>query len=200
MTSVAGSAHKKRGTALYARPFSELCDVVAPIPLHRRTPLRSPSPRAPEVPLTLLSHLLNDANVRRVAAQRLSAPVAEDAANGVCEVDFIDNAKVARVLKRLPSDESSLRVADAFSAFADPTRLKLLHALSAEELCVCDLASIVQRSMAATSRQLQLLRRLDLVKYRTSGKLAYYSLKSEWARTLVADAFRQTDSGPGAGR
>lgn len=100
----------------------------------------------------------------------------------------------------LPDGATALHAAETFSAFSDPTRLRLLYALSLEELCVCDLAKVVDRSVAATSRQLQMLRRLGLVKYRSAGKLAYYSLGSEWARTLVHEAFQVARSEKRAAR
>lgn len=112
------------------------------------------------------------------------------AKEGVCEVDVVDVGKVARARARLPSYAAAADVAEAFAAFADPTRLRLLHALAGEELCVCDLACLAERSMAAVSRQLQQLRRAGLVRYRTAGKLAYYSL--EPARSaLVREALKQ---------
>ena len=122
-----------------------------------------------------------------------NASVQEPAASeeGVCQTDYIDEGKVAAVQAALPPSEVSERVADAFSALADPTRLRLLYALSLEELCVCDLAQLVGRSMATTSRQLQLLRRMGLVKYRAAGKLVYYTLDSPWAQSLVHEAVQR---------
>lgn len=112
-----------------------------------------------------------------------------DERRAVCQVDFVDEMKVARVLRKLPGEDAAVQAADTFAAFADPTRLRLLHALTQAELCVCDLARVVGRSMAATSRQLQTLRRLGLVRYRSAGKLAYYSLASDWAEAMVLQAF-----------
>lgn len=104
---------------------------------------------------------------------------------------YVDDRKVAAVLRVAPPDETVLRVAERFSALADPTRVRLLHALSREELCVCDLSKVAGRSMPATSQQLQLLRRLGLVKYRMDGKLAYYSLADDWVRETLGPALAE---------
>lgn len=91
----------------------------------------------------------------------------------------------------MPAPEAFEVVADEFSALADATRLKILFALSHKELCVCDLARLLGRSMPATSQQLQRLRRDGLVRFRMSGKLAYYRLESATARRLVREALKR---------
>ena len=110
------------------------------------------------------------------------------ATNGECETRLVDERTVARVAPLVPSEAHVRDVADFFAAFADPTRLRILAALAEAELCVCDVAAVLNRSVATTSRQLQLLRRTGLVTYRTSGKLAYYTLANGTARTLVTAA------------
>jgi DNA-binding transcriptional ArsR family regulator len=98
----------------------------------------------------------------------------------------VNEAKVARERAAAPDADTLQRIADRFGALSDPTRLRILHALLRGELCVCDLATIASRSMAATSQQLKLLRGLGLVKFRTEGRLAYYSLADEWVRSALA--------------
>ena len=114
-------------------------------------------------------------------------------AEGVCQTRYVDEARVAAAEASLPSPEALARAADTFGALADPTRLRLLYALARTELCVCDLARILGRSMGATSHQLQMLRRMGLVTYRMEGKLAYYTLTSEWIRSLLDDARGRTE-------
>jgi DNA-binding transcriptional ArsR family regulator len=120
--------------------------------------------------------------VKAVAARR---PRDLQDADASCAVDYVDERKVAAVRAMSPPPEDIDRVAERFSALADPTRIRLLHALARAELCVCDLSKVAGRSMPATSQQLQILRRLGLVKYRTAGKLAYYSLADAWARSTL---------------
>ncbi len=107
---------------------------------------------------------------------------------GECEVVCVDERRVAAVRAAAPGDDAIVRVADRFSALSDPTRVRILHALCRAELCVCDLSKVAGRSMPATSQQLQLLRRLGLVKFRMDGKLAYYSLADAWVRDALDTA------------
>lgn len=110
---------------------------------------------------------------------------------GDCATVYVDEARVALARSTLPGDAVLQRVADFYGALSDPTRLRILVALLGGELCVCDLSQVAERSMGATSHQLQLLRRLALVKYRMDGKLAYYSLADIRVRSLLADAMHE---------
>lgn len=120
---------------------------------------------------------------RNMKAER--TPVKTD---GGCAVLYVDERKVAAVRAAAPADDAIVRVADRFSALSDPTRVRILHALCRAELCVCDLSKVAARSMPATSQQLQLLRRLGLVKFRMEGKLAYYSMANPWVRAALETA------------
>jgi DNA-binding transcriptional ArsR family regulator len=122
----------------------------------------------------------------KVTAARRSRAI--DDTDASCVVECIDQRKVDAVRAASPAAEAIERVAERFSALSDPTRIRLLHALSRAELCVCDLSRVAGRSMPATSQQLQLLRRLGLVKYRTAGKLAYYSLADAWVHAALETA------------
>lgn len=115
--------------------------------------------------------------------------------SGQCEVFYVDERKVAAVRAASPSGEDIERLAERFGALGDPTRLRILHALSRAELCVCDLSKVAGRSMSATSQQLQLLRRLGLVKYRMDGKLAYYRLSDAWVRSALSQALQSFRAG-----
>jgi len=68
----------------------------------------------------------------------------------------------------------------------DPTRLRILTALALEELCVCDLATLVDVSESAVSHSLRTLRQLRLVRYRKRGKIAYYALDDGQVGQMVA--------------
>jgi DNA-binding transcriptional ArsR family regulator len=95
--------------------------------------------------------------------------------NGVCVVPCFKQELVTEIKGWLPNDAEVRKVAALHGALADPSRLKILLALSRGELCVCDVSHVVGLSISATSHQLRLLRNLDLVSYRTDGKMAYYS-------------------------
>ncbi|MBN2909569.1 helix-turn-helix transcriptional regulator [Polycladomyces sp. WAk] len=80
--------------------------------------------------------------------------------------------------------------AQLFKALADPTRLKIAYALVQEdELCVCDVANIINSSLATASHHLRLLRYMGLAKYRKEGKLVFYSLDDDHVKQLVQLAF-----------
>ena len=71
------------------------------------------------------------------------------------------------------------RLARRFKALGDPTRSKLVYALSLGELCVSDLATALGASLSATSHQLRILRDLDIVRVRRAGKSQLYALNEE---------------------
>lgn len=126
-------------------------------------------------------------------ATSLASPKQTKRDESSCDVYYVDDAKVRRVLRRAGSDDRFEHVARMFQVLSDPTRAKLLFALAQEELCVCDLAAIVDRSRPAVSHQLRLLRDLRLVKYRREGKMAYYSLVDDHVRHLVQDGLRHAE-------
>lgn len=119
----------------------------------------------------------------------LAAP--KTRSEGECRTYYVDEANVTAVQRVMPSDAVFEEAAEEFSALSDPTRLKILFALSQKQLCVCDLARLLKRSMPATSQQLQRLRRMGLVRFTMSGKLAYYRLESPAARRLVREALKR---------
>lgn len=95
---------------------------------------------------------------------------------GICEIECIDEAKVASVRNRLLSDDATARLAEMFKVLGDGTRVRIIHALSLEELCVCDIASLLRTTKSAVSHQLRMLRNMRVVRYRKAGKIVYYSL------------------------
>lgn len=94
----------------------------------------------------------------------------------VCEVTCIDEQKVASVRARLLPDHLLAAVAETFSILGDRTRIKIIHALALEELCVCDIARLLDTTKSAVSHQLRVMRAMKIVRYRKAGKLVYYSL------------------------
>ncbi len=82
-------------------------------------------------------------------------------------------------------DDDVKQIANTFKILGDPTRIKILHALSKRELCVCDISAVVAMGQSAVSHQLRLLRGARLVKYRKEGKIAWYSLDDEHIALLL---------------
>lgn len=82
-------------------------------------------------------------------------------------------------LDRKLEEETYQHLAETFKTLGDPTRIKIIHALSQTELCVCDLAELLDMTQSAISHQLRVLRTNRLVKYRKEGRTVYYSLDDE---------------------
>ncbi len=80
--------------------------------------------------------------------------------------------------------DTVLQLAETFKVLSDPTRLKILFALSKAELCVCDISCLLGASESAVSHQLRILRAQRLVKYRREGKMAFYSLDDSHIESL----------------
>lgn len=110
--------------------------------------------------------------------------------DGTCDAEFVDEAKVAAVVRALEPDGVLNHLAETFRALSDPTRVKILLALAREELCVCDLAKLLGVTSSAVSHQLRVLRGLRLVKFRREGKSAYYSLDDHHVETLLGEGLK----------
>lgn len=102
----------------------------------------------------------------------------------VCEVFCSDEAKVHRLKGEVYRADG---LGNLFKALSDETRAKILYCLSREELCVCDVANILEMSVQAVSHHLRLLRAMKLVKYRRDGKLAFYSLDDGHVAHLISE-------------
>ena len=91
----------------------------------------------------------------------------------------------AKVRRELVPMDVALALAETFSLLGDPTRTRILHALSVDELCVSDLASLLGITPSAASHQLRLLRDRRLVEVRREGKQVFHRLQDEHIRPLV---------------
>lgn len=96
-----------------------------------------------------------------------------------CEEIRIHEEVVDRLQTNMLDQEQFNDLSTLFKMFGDPTRLKILSVLFQEELCVCDIACLLQMTHSAVSHQLSVLRQNRLIKYRRSGKNVYYSLDDE---------------------
>jgi ArsR family transcriptional regulator len=103
-----------------------------------------------------------------------------------CDCTVIHEDSVQIVRSRMPNDEDLFELADFFKVFGDTTRIKILTALAASELCVCDLAVLLNMTQSAVSHQLRLLKQARLVRYRKAGKIVYYTLDDDHVGTILA--------------
>ncbi|WP_096440898.1 ArsR/SmtB family transcription factor [Alteribacter populi] len=99
--------------------------------------------------------------------------------NDTCDVYSFDKAKVSH-LKQTIIDSEIHGTSQIFKILADEKRLKVAYALTLEkELCVCDVAHLLQSSTATASHHLRMLKKMGLAKYRKEGKLVFYSLDDD---------------------
>jgi ArsR family transcriptional regulator len=101
-----------------------------------------------------------------------------------CQVKHINLKKVKELKKTLLPQTILQDLAETFKILGDPTRLNIIHLLSRQELCVCDLASLLNATNSLVSHQLRVLRNLRLVKVRREGQKAFYSLDDDHIRHL----------------
>ena len=106
----------------------------------------------------------------------------------VCDLVQIDLTRVRKIRSALVQPDAVQGVADTFNALGDPTRVRILDALSHGELCVCDLAAVLHLSQSAVSHQLRLLRGLRLVRPRREGRVVFYDLDDQH----IISIFKQT--------
>ena len=121
-----------------------------------------------------------------------------------CDVFHLDPAKVQQLKRALMTGDSSVALADTFKLLGDVTRVRILDALSQDELCVCDLATLLRLSESAVSHQLRLLRGMRLVRARRSGRMVFYSLDDHHITHLFQQGLRHVQetvpASPGAWR
>ena len=111
----------------------------------------------------------------------------------VCQAHYIDLKKVRYVKKRMQADGVVNNMALTFQVLGDPTRIKIIFALSQKELCVCDLAGLLGLSSSAISHQLRVLRNMRLVKYHKEGRIAYYSLDDDHIGRIFEEGLRHVE-------
>jgi len=109
------------------------------------------------------------------------------------DITYLHPDAVRPLIGRLLSADAARMAASWFDSLADPTRARILQALAlAPELCVGDLALLLDLSVSALSHQLRLLRERGAVTRRKAGRIAFYSLADEHVRHLLADALAHT--------
>jgi len=93
--------------------------------------------------------------------------------------------KMEEIGKTMPVEEEIYDVAELFKVLGDQTRVKILFTLIKDEMCVCDIAELLEMSQSAISHQLRVLKQARLVKYRREGKTVYYSVSDEHVAVIL---------------
>jgi DNA-binding transcriptional ArsR family regulator len=112
-----------------------------------------------------------------------------------CDVSHLDPTHTAAREARMLPATIVQDIAATFSVLGDPTRIRILAALAAGELCVCDIATLAGISESAVSHQLRLLRGMRLVRPRRAGRQVFYSLDDQHIVQLMRVAITHVQEG-----
>ncbi|OHD12818.1 MAG: transcriptional regulator [Spirochaetes bacterium GWC1_27_15] len=110
-----------------------------------------------------------------------------------CKCNVIHKEVIEKVKPNIPEEKKLEKLETFFKVFGDKTRLKILFALSIQEMCVCDIANLLDMGQSAISHQLRLLKQTNLVKYRKEGKIVYYSLDDSHIEELLTQGIIHID-------
>lgn len=102
-----------------------------------------------------------------------------------CEYIHVHKDLVKKVEESMPVTEELFDLAELFKIFGDTTRIKILYVLFESEMCVCDLAQILNMTVSAISHQLRILKQARLVKFRKEGKSVFYSLADDHIKKII---------------
>lgn len=104
--------------------------------------------------------------------------------DNVCDCEVIHKEKVIKAKASMIDDESLLNIADFYKALSDSTRIKIINLLEKNELCVCDISSILNMTKSAVSHQLKNLREMNLITSRKVGKEVWYTLADDHVKQV----------------
>ena len=113
--------------------------------------------------------------------------------DAVCDILCVHHEVIDKYTDQLITFDRANGLAELFKTLGDPTRIRIMDALSKTEFCVCDLAELLGLSQSATSHQLRVLRNNDLVKYRREGKMVYYSVHDSHVSELYRQGLEHID-------
>lgn len=115
--------------------------------------------------------------------------------NLACDVTVIHEDVVAEVSKSMPPEEELFNLAEFFKVFGDTTRIRILSALFHAEMCVCDIAHLLDMSQSAISHQLRVLKQAKLVRFRKEGRVVYYSLDDDHVKAIFDQGYQHIQEG-----
>ena len=106
-----------------------------------------------------------------------------------CEECAVHDEVVQSVREMLPDDDDLYDLAELFKVFGDSTRIRILFVLFESEMCVCDIAQLLNMTQSAISHQLRILKQSQLVKSRRDGKSVFYSLADDHVYRIINQGF-----------
>jgi DNA-binding transcriptional ArsR family regulator len=117
-----------------------------------------------------------------------------------CDAEHLDQSTTTVRRQQLLPARTVEGLADTFRVLGDPTRVRILDALAGGELCVCDIASLINISESAVSHQLRLLRGMRLVRPRRAGRLVYYAVDDHHILELMKQAMTHVEEQAATGK
>lgn len=112
-------------------------------------------------------------------------PLSGSDRDDTCDTLEVHLEPIARARQNMPDEAAVEELTRLFGAMADPTRVRILHALSTAELCVCDVAELLGATPSGVSHQLRFLLALRLVRRRRAGRNVIYSLDDDHVTLLL---------------
>ena len=102
-----------------------------------------------------------------------------------CEFMHAHEEIIEKVNASMPDEELLYDLAELYKVFGDSTRIKILYVLFESEMCVCDIAQLLNISQTAASHQLRVLKNNKLVRFRKEGKNVFYALADNHVRRII---------------
>ena len=124
-------------------------------------------------------------NVRIITIRKETGDRMEEHKDEVCDGFEVHEDLLKIVNETLPEETELYDLAELFKVFGDSTRIRILFVLFEAEVCVCDLAKVLNMTQSAISHQLRILKQNKLVKSRREGKSIFYSLADDHVRTII---------------
>ena len=102
-----------------------------------------------------------------------------------CDFMYVHDEIGQKVRQEMPDEDVLFDLSELFKVFGDSTRIRILYCLFASEMCVCDIATLLNMTQSAISHQLSVLKKSKLVKSRRDGKTIFYSLADSHVRAIL---------------
>lgn len=110
-----------------------------------------------------------------------------------CEQVHVHEDVIRRVQEQMPDEDKLYDLAEIFKVFGDSTRIRILYLLLESEMCVCDIAELLNMNQSAISHQLRILKNAKLVKNRREGKSVFYSLADAHVFTILSQGMEHIE-------
>lgn len=97
------------------------------------------------------------------------------------------------MIKNMPNENEMYDLAELFKCFGDSTRIRILCALLDGEVCVGDIAQVLNMNQSAVSHQLKILKSAKLIASRRDGKSILYALADDHVKSILSIGFEHIE-------